>query len=212
MSDEQDTTDFNADKVEAIQQKAKEQFSLEDMLAGVRPTTAKQLVFPDGESVKAWSDSKVKLEKLSQELDALQANPMREDEAAAKLDEFEEQSDVVDQLQNEALSKALAVHMVAIPDVAVSRARRSARKGATSKDEGLDPDVFNKLFAMNLMSLCIVKIVKADGAEATFDHDKVGQLLNGILPATQFQALDETMSTLLFNDTVGQLATHTPDF
>lgn len=213
MSDEtQETPDFDVDKIEAIQQKAKEQFSLEDMLAGVRPTTAKQLVFPDGESVKAWSDAKFKLNVLSNELDTLQADPLRADAAAEKLEEYEAQAEVVDQLQNEALSKALAIHMVAIPDVAVSKARRSARKGATSKEEGLDPDVFNKLFAMNLMSLCIVRIVRSDGSEATFDREKVGQLLNGILPSPQFGALDEAMSTLLFNDTIGQLATHNPDF
>lgn len=211
MSDTPDI-DLTPETIEKVQTEARKSFSLKDRLNGIKVNTAKHLAFLDESAVDHYIGTKNKLQALATQLEMLQADPLKAESAMRKLEEHDAQLEVVEEAKKAMLESALSIHMVALPDVVVEAARRRAAKGAKQQDGTIDQLVFRKYFDINLVNNCVVKIVDPQGAEADFEPKTAGELLQGALGTVQWGQVVEKMSALLFNDSIGAVATDEPGF
>jgi hypothetical protein len=113
------------------------------------------------------------------------------------------------------MSGALALHMRAVPQVALEAAQRQARKDFAD-DSGQVPDESREAFFRRqdeiLLGQVVLRIVDSDGNEATFDRRGLHKMLRDTLPVPQFVRVIESYNRLMFNDSLARAATADPGF
>lgn len=141
-------------------------------------------------------------------------------DAAKQAAELQERLESL-QAEAEALREAvdaesLSVHMRAVPQAAIDRAIRRARKVHRDAETGEVPAEKQEDFARmqndEILGRAIEKIVDSTGATATFDPTTVGDLLRETLPAGQWNRLQAVFTTLMFRDQTARAAIGDPGF
>jgi hypothetical protein len=205
-----------AESAEEVQETAKKSFSLADRLQGAKLATAKVLVFTDAEPVAAWQDKEREVVVSTAALQAAvgASEPDQQDIAdlEAALSEVEAERD---EARKAAFAGALAIHMRAVPQVALEAAQRDARK-RFADDSGQIPeksrdDFFERQNEI-LLGQCVTRVVDAEGNEYDFTRATLHKMLRDALPVPQFSRVMEAFNRLMFNDSLARAATSDPGF
>lgn len=189
---------------------AKKSFSLSDRLRGVKLSTRKVIVFTDEEAVTAFA-------AVTREEAGLQAvlGAATEETDRASLEERQTALTARKEAARTAmLQSALSIHMRAVPDVVVDKARRAARK-AYAVDGTIPDDLLEDANAKQqqiILGHVIHKIVDADGAEADFERDRIAEELRAALPLPQWTRIVRAYNEIVFVDSIGEQATLDPGF
>lgn len=195
---------------EEVQTQAKKSFSLSDRLQGTKLATTKVLVFLDLDAVTAWQQQEAETTNLAAALQVAD-----EDEKPQALADYTAAEDMIEPLRARAFQDALAIHMRAVPQVALEAAQRKARN-EFKDDTGQVPEEKRQEFFERqneiLLGQCVTRIVDATGAEAEFTKAGVMGMLRGALPNPQFTRVISAFNTLMFNDSLGRAATADPGF
>lgn len=205
-------TDEEQAALEAVQQEAKTAFSLTDRLTGKHFRKDRVLVFEDEGPATVYAAMQGKLEQAQATLARIEPGPQY-DELLAAFNEAEEEANAQREVM---MQSALAIHLTALPQAAYDRATRKARKRAgIHGGQPLDDDqreALNEAHTDLLIGYAIERIVDSTGAEATFDREKIGAHLRANLPVPQYARLTQKFNLLVFNDSLGRVATADPGF
>lgn len=198
--------------------------TLAGRLGGVKHRTDKVLVFLDeGASdalVKMENDVRIiqtrldiaSVEPDDETVEAMAARSKRIDAAQESLDELAPERE---RIRVAALKSALAIHMVAFPDVARDSAQRKmiaqfGQKGRIDPERaGEAADWLNE----HLLGHTVIKVVDSDGASLTLPkRDEVGTMLRKALPSSQWKLLLGRFLVLATADSYSQAAQDDPGF
>jgi hypothetical protein len=197
--------------VQSVQEAAKARFSITDRLAEKHYATDKVLVFQDATEASKYGAMQVELDRAQAVLAQLEPGTEQHTGILETYNQAEEeaiaQRDVM-------MQSALAISLVALPQVVFERCQRKARKrlglkGQIPEDRMADYNTVNQDL---LIGASIVKIVDHTGAEADFDKDEIGAQLRQSLEVPQYGRLFQKFNLLVFNDSIGRAATADPGF
>lgn len=233
-------TDEQRAAAEAIVEEAQSTFDLRAALTGPKVyPRAKARLFLDAEVAgrfHAAGDQVSRLETIVAAMqDALEApleipDDLPDDErqalraeratvaqqAADLNDRLEQQRTDLDAMREAVDAASLSVHMRGVPQVAVEKAERRARKAyrdpETGKIEGDAEELFFEQRNLELLGRSIEKVVDAQGREAAFDRETVGELLRDTVLPTQYARLMAVFQELIFRDTTSRAAVSDPGF
>lgn len=204
-------------EAEKISTEAKSSFSLSDRLQGIRRRTARSTIFLDLDAVEAYqrqsylvSVEQQGYESLQHPDDGVEVTP---EELAEALDRFNAEDAKLEELKAPMFKEALSIYMKAIPNVAINRATREARKAYAvgGKIPSESQDVFLQKQEALIMADCIEKIVDSSGDILPSNLDDIEQLQQW-LDVNQWRRLVAKMNELLFIDALGLEATDDPGF
>lgn len=197
---------------ESVIADAKATFSLEKRLSGLTLATGKVLVFTDLEAAAEWAEQEQRTNFLGS-LVAQRADGSPE--KAEALEDFNHAEAELEQRRDAAFASALAVHMRAVPQAALDRANRKARKDLDLGPGNVPADKQGAFFERQnqlLLPMVVQKIVDSEGRKAEFPKEQLYDLLHEALPIPQFQRVLDAYNALMFNDTLGRAATQEAGF
>lgn len=206
-------------EVEKAVQHAKRTFDLGARLRGAKLATAKVLVFTDLDAAAAWQAQEQETARLANAIKVLGDLEEDPEEKANTIAEatarFTEADAVLDDLRATAFESALAIHMRAVPQVALDAAIRKATAHFKG-DDGEVPEAaredFYEMQNRILFGQVVTRIVDADGAEGDFDKARLWDALQAAMPVPQWGRVKQTFNALMFNDGLARAATQEPGF
>lgn len=195
------TDDINEILSEQIEEVQKT-FSLEDALVGRGMVEVDFTAYTDEVGAEAISELDKDILKLK-----IAGNEEEADTLTAKKAQVEEKIK----------QSAIIISLRSLPNIAIKKIKRDARKGYTDKKGNVDNDRledFADNFTAHLLAHMITKVTRADGAvmEEDFrDVEKV-KLFQNYLPISEWKRLDEQISEIQFKDKFAQGLALSPDF
>lgn len=211
---------------EAVEEQERKATTLVGRLAGIKHRTRKVLLFTDADAINALAHTNAMIQRYTDAIGQLGpvTEKMTDEEVAVHVARRDALTGELDALENTlepvkalALKSALAVYLVGYPAIATKVARRAAYKmfvdPATKKIPEERAEEFSSFIENFLLGSCVLKIVDSDGDELELPkRSEIGQVLEDMLPAPQWERLKLNFMQLNVEDQISQTIQDDPGF